>query len=255
MIGNTLNASYDFLDNTYDRVSKPIGLQQVFPTEQNLRITYPENLISPKIEEVELEQDYNPIIESNPIIQNISQTNEKTIGEKIADTAKQFEGLLYKWGGTDPSGFDCSGLIQYAYKQNGINIPRVSHDQGKSGRAVSRKDVQAGDIIYSKSRRSPSGGHVRLAIDNNRYIEAPGRGKGIRFGNIDNLKNVESYRRIVSAKQGSKIHIKKENKGKFTEYCNGKVTNECIQKGKNSSDPKIRKRATFAQNARRWNNK
>ena len=54
-------------------------------------------------------------------------------------------------------------------------------------------------------------------------------------------------------KKGNKIHIKKENEGKFTAYCNGKVTNACIQKGKSSSNPKIRKRATFAANARTWN--
>lgn len=51
----------------------------------------------------------------------------------------------------------------------------------------------------------------------------------------------------------NKIHIKKQNRGKFTEYCGGTVTNECIRKGKNSSDPKIRKRATFAANVRKWN--
>ena len=53
-------------------------------------------------------------------------------------------------------------------------------------------------------------------------------------------------------KKGSKIHIKKENRGKFSDYCGGKVTSECIQRGKNSPDPKIRKRATFAANARKW---
>lgn len=53
-------------------------------------------------------------------------------------------------------------------------------------------------------------------------------------------------------KKGNKIHIKKENRGKFTEYCGGNVTSECISRGKNSSDPKIRKRATFAANARKW---
>lgn len=53
-------------------------------------------------------------------------------------------------------------------------------------------------------------------------------------------------------KGGSKIKIKKENRGKFTEYCGGNVTSECISRGKNSSDPKIRKRATFAANARKW---
>ena len=53
-------------------------------------------------------------------------------------------------------------------------------------------------------------------------------------------------------KPGAKIHIKKANRGKFTEYCGGKVTNECIQRGKSSPNPAIRKRATFAANARKW---
>lgn len=53
-------------------------------------------------------------------------------------------------------------------------------------------------------------------------------------------------------KKGYKIRIKKQNRGKFTEYCGGKVTEECIRRGKNSSNPKIRKRATFAANARKW---
>ena len=56
-------------------------------------------------------------------------------------------------------------------------------------------------------------------------------------------------------KGGSKIHIKKSHRGLFTKYCKGKVTEECIRKGKNSSDPKIRKRATFAANARSWSKK
>ena len=57
---------------------------------------------------------------------------------------------------------------------------------------------------------------------------------------------------IMFLKDGSKIHIKKENRGKFTKYCNGKVTNSCIQKAKNSGNPTLIKRATFAQNARKW---
>ena len=55
---------------------------------------------------------------------------------------------------------------------------------------------------------------------------------------------------IISAKSG--IHIKKANRGKFTDYCGGKVTQECIQRGKHSSNPAVRKRATFAANSRKW---
>lgn len=61
------------------------------------------------------------------------------------------------------------------------------------------------------------------------------------------------YEEANIAKDGGGIHIKKKNRGKFTEYCGGKVTEACIRKGKNSSNPTTRKRATFAQNARNWN--
>lgn len=60
------------------------------------------------------------------------------------------------------------------------------------------------------------------------------------------------YNGIQINKKGSKIKIKKQNKGKFTDYCGGKVTQECINRGKNSSSATIRKRATFADNARKW---
>ena len=58
---------------------------------------------------------------------------------------------------------------------------------------------------------------------------------------------------VKKHKKGNLIKIKPENKGKFTDYCGGKVTSKCITKGKNSSDPKIVKRATFAANAIKWN--
>lgn len=63
------------------------------------------------------------------------------------------------------------------------------------------------------------------------------------------------YNEIEQFKSGGKIHIKKKNRGKFTEYCGGKVTSECIARGKASSSPTIRKRATFAANSRRWHKK
>lgn len=63
------------------------------------------------------------------------------------------------------------------------------------------------------------------------------------------------YNEIEQFKSGGKIHIKKKNRGKFTEYCGGKVTSECIARGKASSDPAVRKRATFAANSRRWHKK
>ena len=68
------------------------------------------------------------------------------------------------------------------------------------------------------------------------------------------MENFEIFG-IPSLKKGSGIHIKKENRGKFTEYCGGKVTQECIDKAKKSGNKTLVKRSTFAQNARRWSKK
>lgn len=71
----------------------------------------------------------------------------------------------------------------------------------------------------------------------------------------DYINSLQYAGGMQALKKGSKIQIKKENRGKFTEYCGGKVTQDCISKGKNSPDPKIRKRATFAANSRKWTKK
>jgi len=57
---------------------------------------------------------------------------------------------------------------------------------------------------------------------------------------------------VLSEKQGGPIHIKKKNRGKFTSYCGGKVTDSCIRRAKASGNPTLVKRATFAANARKW---
>lgn len=66
------------------------------------------------------------------------------------------------------------------------------------------------------------------------------------------MKNKDKCIQLITFLKKGGIHIKPQNKGKFTDYCGGKVTSECIAKGKRSKDPKIRKRATFAANARKW---
>lgn len=71
-------------------------------------------------------------------------------------------------------------------------------------------------------------------------------------GKLTSLPNSFESSELNTFAKGGKIHIKPENRGKFTKYCGGKVTSECIAKGKRSSDPAIRKRAIFAQNVRKF---
>ena len=71
-------------------------------------------------------------------------------------------------------------------------------------------------------------------------------------GKLTSLPNSFESSELNTFAKGGEIHIKPENRGKFTKYCGGKVTSECIARGKRSSDPAVRKRATFASNARKW---
>ena len=81
--------------------------------------------------------------------------------------------------------------------------------------------------------------------------------KSYRFTDADesNFNNQIETDYIDYFKKGSKIRIKKKNRGKFTEYCGGNVTQECIDRAKGSSNPTLRKRATFAENSRKWHHK
>lgn len=70
-----------------------------------------------------------------------------------------------------------------------------------------------------------------------------------------NFKNEDVSFLIDFFMKGNKIHIKKKNRGKFTEYCGGNVTDDCIRRAKKSGNKKLIKRAIFAQNARKWSKK
>ena len=99
-------------------------------------------------------------------------------GSDIISYAKQFIGVPYKWVGSTPSGFDCSGLVQYVYKHFGIGISRTTSTQINEGRAVGRNELQLGDLVF------PSTGHVTLYVGNNQVLHAPEPGKRVTISKL-----------------------------------------------------------------------
>ena len=119
-------------------------------------------------------------------------------GNDIVNYAKNFLGVPYVFGGTSPSGFDCSGFVQYIYKHFGINISRTTKTQINDGVEVGRNDLQPGDLVFT------SNSHVTLYIGNNLLIHAPQPGEKVLFGEPE-----EFYQtlRLQLHNQVPKIHL------------------------------------------------
>ena len=114
-----------------------------------------------------------------------SSSSSNSTGEKLVNLAKSKLGCKYVWGATGPNTFDCSGLTSWCHKQLGISIPRTSLAQSKSGKAVNKSDLQAGDLIFWKTT-SAEVGHVGMYVGNNQFIHAPNKSKPVKYDSLDN---------------------------------------------------------------------
>jgi cell wall-associated NlpC family hydrolase len=95
--------------------------------------------------------------------------------------AQQFVGTPYKWGGTSPSGFDCSGFVQYVYRQMGVNLPRVSFQQARSGPRVGLGNLRPGDLVaWDNSSRNNGADHIAIYLGGGMIAEAPRPGVKLR---------------------------------------------------------------------------
>ena len=103
-----------------------------------------------------------------------------TAGGDVVDYALNFLGTNYVWGGASPSGFDCSGLSSYVYRHFGIYLPHSSGLQSGYGKAVSRADLEPGDLVFYFSPIH----HVGIYIGGGKMVNAAGTGKGVRIDYI-----------------------------------------------------------------------
>ena len=90
----------------------------------------------------------------------------------VIQTALDFLGVPYRLGGTDPSGFDCSGLMQWVFARHGMTLPREVRDQYRVGREIDLDDVKPGDLIFFETV-SRGASHVGMIIGEGRFVHAP----------------------------------------------------------------------------------
>ncbi|MGL5641936.1 MAG: SH3 domain-containing protein [Paraclostridium sp.] len=99
-------------------------------------------------------------------------------------------GKPYVWGAEGPNSFDCSGFTQYIFKNAAsVNLPRVSRDQSKFGQAVSKSNLQKGDLIFFDTDKDGSVNHVGVYMGNNEFIHASSGGKKVVVSQLNSFYN------------------------------------------------------------------
>ena len=98
-------------------------------------------------------------------------------------------GIRYRFGGTSPQGFDCSGLIYYtASKYMGVTLPRTSASMASMGTSVQRDNLQPGDLVFFNTRGFRNS-HVGIYLGNNEFLHAPRTGKTVRVEKMSDYWN------------------------------------------------------------------
>ena len=117
--------------------------------------------------------------------------------EPLLATALTLQGTPYRNGGSDPSGFDCSGFVQWVFAQNGMKLPREVKDQWKLGDDIDRDDIKPGDLVFFETvSRGPS--HVGIALGGDQFVHAPSSTGVVR---IERYSSSYWSRRWVGAKR------------------------------------------------------
>jgi cell wall-associated NlpC family hydrolase len=129
-----------------------------------------------------------PAAASGPVVAN------SEAAQVAVDTAMAQRGKPYVWAASGPGSYDCSGLTAFAYKAAGISLPHSSALQSRMGQAISRADLQPGDLVFFYSPVS----HVGIYIGNGQMVHAPTSGDVVKVASVDSMGGYAGGRRIAA---------------------------------------------------------
>ena len=120
---------------------------------------------------------------------DVPAVRRRNAGEHAAVIAVRQVGVPYQYGGSNRQGFDCSGLVHYAYANAGKRIPRTTAEQWRRLAPVSASNMQVGDLLFFRIDGKVS--HVGMYLGNRRFVHAPSSGRDVTTASLD----ADYYRR------------------------------------------------------------
>ena len=123
----------------------------------------------------------------------------QTASSQAAGQAAKMVGRPYRFGGASPAaGFDCSGLVQYSYRQAGVALPHSTDQQRAASRAIKVADLRRGDLLFFQ-QEGKKHGHVGIYLGGGKFVHAPSSGKTVRSDRLDSpywKKHLSEARRL-----------------------------------------------------------
>ncbi len=117
--------------------------------------------------------------------EDVAARGNSSAGNRVVQMAKRYLGTPYVYGGSSPSGFDCSGFTSYVYRQLGYSINRTAHAQLSNGVAVSKSELQPGDLVMFKRAGSSTVHHVGIYAGDGMMIHSPQTGDVVKYTSIN----------------------------------------------------------------------
>lgn len=141
----------------------------------------------PKTDEKKEESQKDTPPKNDPVTVKVPESAPFLPSQKvdsIIKTAKKYMGTRYRFGGTTPKGFDCSGFVQYVFKQNGFDLPRTADEQYKLGQRVKKRaELVPGDLVFF-STYEKGASHCGVYLGKNQFIHVSSS-KGVRVDSLD----------------------------------------------------------------------
>lgn len=131
------------------------------------------------------------VTETKPAEVSVAKQAPASLPERAAAIAVQQVGAAYRYGGASPAGFDCSGLVQYSFRQAGMKVPRTTGQLWNSAGTVAVDDLRVGDLLFFRFDGKMS--HVGIYVGDEQFVHAPSSGKTVSIDSLD----AEFYRRAL----------------------------------------------------------